>query len=55
MSTTKISQPMKSSDDLASRTGGHVAKNLGPINAYPIESGMRKDVAKGLNVRKGIE
>ena len=36
----------------ASRTGSHVAKNLSPINAYPIESGVRKDVAIWLNVNE---
>lgn len=38
--------------DLATRTRGHMAKNLSPINAYPVESGMRKNVAIGLNVNQ---
>ena len=29
-----------------------MAKNLSPINAYPIESRVRKAVAIGLNVNK---
>lgn len=29
-----------------------MAKNLSPINAYPIESRVRKDVAIGLNVNE---
>jgi hypothetical protein len=41
---------MKSSQNATSRTGSHVAKNLSAVNAYPIESGMRKDVALGPNV-----
>ena len=43
---------MGSSQDAASRTGSHVAKNLSSINAYPIECGVRKDVAIGLNVNE---
>ena len=41
---------MKSFHDATSRTGSHVAKNLSAVNAYPIESGMRKGIAIGLNV-----
>ena len=29
-----------------------MAKNLSAINAYPIETGMRKDIAKELNVNE---
>ena len=43
---------IKSSHDATSRTGSHVAKNLSAVNAYPIESGMRKDVGIGPNVNE---
>ena len=33
-------------------TGRHMTKNLSSINAYPIESGMRKHIAIVLNVSK---
>ena len=33
-----------------SRTGSQVAKNLSAVNAYPIETGMREDIAIELNV-----
>ena len=50
VSTKKTSQTMRSSHHLATRTRSHVANNLSSINAYPIESGVRKDIAMGLNV-----
>ena len=43
---------MRSFHDVTSHTRSQVAKNLGAVNAYPIETGMRKDIAMELNVNK---
>ena len=37
---------------VTSRTRCQVAKNLSAVNAYPIETGMRKDVATELNINE---
>lgn len=39
-------------NNMTSRTRSHVTENLSAVNAYPIESGMRKDVAIKLNVNE---
>lgn len=41
--------------NVRSRTGSHVAKNLSTVNAYPVESAMRKDVAIKVNVNERHE
>ena len=43
---------MRSYHDVTSHTRSQVAKNLGAVNAYPIETGVRKDIAMELNVNK---
>ena len=41
---------MRPFHDVTSRTRSQVTKNLSAINAYPIETGVRKDIAIELNV-----
>ena len=43
---------IKSFQVVTSRTRSQVAKNLSAVNAYPIETGMRKDVATELNINE---
>jgi hypothetical protein len=40
--------------DVTSRTRSQVAKNLSAVNAYPIETGMGKDIAIKLNINDRI-